>query len=227
MTTITGYSDAMRPSATKPAAPTDAKSATRITSDFTTFLKMLTTQMQNQDPMNPIESSDYAVQLATFSGVEQQVQTNDLLKSLAASLGATGIGQLAGWVGMEARAKAPVAYDGTTGVTLSLTPKTGADKTVLIFTDANGKDVGSAEVAPMAGTLVWPAEVAPQGNWPAGVYGFRLESWSGEQRLGEDQVETYGKVIEAQSGKDGTVLVLEGGATVSADSVTAMRAPKG
>lgn len=40
----------------------------KITSDFNTFLRMLTVQMQNQDPLKPIESSDFAVQLATFSG---------------------------------------------------------------------------------------------------------------------------------------------------------------
>ena len=49
-----------------------------ISSDFNTFLRMLTVQMQNQDPLNPIDSADYAVQLATFSGVEQQVRTNQL-----------------------------------------------------------------------------------------------------------------------------------------------------
>jgi flagellar basal-body rod modification protein FlgD len=60
-------------------APADNGSGAKISSDFETFLKMLTVQMQNQDPLNPVDSSDYATQLATFSGVEQQVQTNDLL----------------------------------------------------------------------------------------------------------------------------------------------------
>ena len=54
----------------------------QISSDFETFLKMLTVQMKNQDPLNPVESTDYATQLATFSGVEQAVLTNDLLKSV-------------------------------------------------------------------------------------------------------------------------------------------------
>lgn len=56
--------------------------------DFETFLKMLTTQIRNQDPLNPMEGSDFAVQLATFSGVEQQVQTNDLLQKMTDQLGA-------------------------------------------------------------------------------------------------------------------------------------------
>ena len=43
--------------------------ASKITSDFDTFLRMLTVQMQNQDPLNPIESTDYAVQFLLHKGV--------------------------------------------------------------------------------------------------------------------------------------------------------------
>ncbi len=78
-----------------------ATSKKAISSDFETFLKMLTVQMQNQDPLNPVDSSDYAVQLATFSSVEQQVLTNDILRSLSDQIGGGSIQQLAGWIGME------------------------------------------------------------------------------------------------------------------------------
>ena len=54
-------------------APTQTKSSGFSGGDFETFLKMLTTQIRNQDPLNPMEGSEFAVQLATFSGVEQQV----------------------------------------------------------------------------------------------------------------------------------------------------------
>ena len=50
--------------------------------DFETFLKILTAQIQNQDPINPIDSSDYATQLATFSSVEQQVLANSHLEKI-------------------------------------------------------------------------------------------------------------------------------------------------
>ena len=82
-----------------------------INSDFETFLKMLTTQLKNQDPLNPIESSDFAVQLATFSSVEQQVMTNDLLTGLSGQMGQMGMAQLASWVGMEERAPMPAQFD--------------------------------------------------------------------------------------------------------------------
>ncbi len=63
---------------------------------------MLTVQMKNQDPLNPIQSSDFAVQLATFSGVEQQVRTNELLSRLAEGFASSGMTGLSG-----ARSAAP------------------------------------------------------------------------------------------------------------------------
>lgn len=57
-------------------ANAESKTAAFASSDFETFLKMLTTQIKNQDPLNPMEGTEFAVQLATFSGVEQQVMTN-------------------------------------------------------------------------------------------------------------------------------------------------------
>ena len=75
-------SPAVQPTATQPAASNNSV----ISSDFKTFLNMLTVQMKNQDPLDPIKSEDYAVQLATFSGVEQQVKTNDLISQMTITL---------------------------------------------------------------------------------------------------------------------------------------------
>ncbi|MEM9127629.1 MAG: flagellar hook capping FlgD N-terminal domain-containing protein, partial [Pseudomonadota bacterium] len=73
--------------ATTQAQPTSTPQANALTSDFETFLLMLTAQARNQDPLEPLDSSQYASQLAQFSMVEQQVQTNDLLSSLSNALG--------------------------------------------------------------------------------------------------------------------------------------------
>jgi flagellar basal-body rod modification protein FlgD len=102
-----------------------------ITSDFDTFLRMLTVQMQNQDPLNPVDSTDYATQLATFSQVEQAVLTNDLLKSLTTQLTSGGLADMAAWVGKEARAAAPAYFDGAP-ITLSPNPALLADQAEVI-----------------------------------------------------------------------------------------------
>ncbi|WP_240722871.1 flagellar hook capping FlgD N-terminal domain-containing protein [Poseidonocella sp. HB161398] len=75
---------------TPPSAPTtttqnstEPKSAnTDTNSDFDTFIKILTSQIKNQDPANPLDSTELATQLATFSGVEQQVLTNKILQNI-------------------------------------------------------------------------------------------------------------------------------------------------
>jgi flagellar basal-body rod modification protein FlgD len=202
-----------------------APAAGGVTSDYTTFLKMLTVQMQNQDPLNPVESTDYAVQLATFSGVEQQVRTNDLLQGLARSFGVMGMAQLAGWVGQEARADAPVWMDGNP-VTLSPNPAQGADRAVLVVSDAAGTVMAREDLPVSADPYRWTGLDATGVPLPAGRYNLKLESYRDGEVIAATPVESYMRIREAQGGPDGTMLVLEGGVRVRADAITALRSPQ-
>ncbi|MBN9259947.1 MAG: flagellar hook assembly protein FlgD [Hyphomicrobium sp.] len=61
----------------------ETQSATAApTLDYNAFLHLLIAQMRNQDPMEPMKSSDYVAQLATFSQVEKTIQTNERIASL-------------------------------------------------------------------------------------------------------------------------------------------------
>lgn len=205
---------------TSPAAPTG--SGTKITSDYMTFLRMLTVQMQNQDPLNPIESSDYAVQLATFSGVEQQVRTNELLTQMATRFQQFGMAEMAGWIGKEARSNAPVHFDGSP-VTLMPTPVGEATRTVLVVKDAQGNLVAREEIPVSAAPYRWLGAGADGMPLRPGAYAITLESLKGDEVIGTRPVEHYALVTEARSGTEGTKLVLKGGVEVAASSVTALR----
>jgi flagellar basal-body rod modification protein FlgD len=185
---------------------------------------MLTAQMQNQDPLNPIESADYATQLATFSGVEQQMLTNDLLTSLGGQMAVLGMSQLAGWVGQEARANAPVWMDGDP-VTMQLSPAIGADRAVLVVRNASGALVSREDVPTAPGLYDWLGGDAAGDPLPEGRYTLSLESFSGETLLGESPVESYARIIEARNGPSGATLVLEGGVEVPSSFITALRVP--
>jgi flagellar basal-body rod modification protein FlgD len=202
------------------AADTNPKSM--ITSDFDMFLRMMTTQLQNQDPLNPIDSADYAVQLATFSGVEQQAQTNKLLESMQAEFGLMGMAQMAGWVGKEARSMAAVWVDGQP-VTLSPAPAIGADRAVLAVYNAQGNLVSRDDIPVSSSTLDWAPVDATGAPLPTGTYTFKLESYSGDQMIKSSAVEAYGRITEVRGGTGGTTLVLEGGSEVPASAVTALR----
>ena len=54
----------------------------QLSSNFSTFLTLLTTQLKNQDPTSPMDSNQFTQQLVEFSQVEQQINTNDNLKTL-------------------------------------------------------------------------------------------------------------------------------------------------
>ena len=123
-------------SAGTPPAGSGAPAASFSGGDFQTFLKMLTTQIKNQDPLNPMEGSDFAVQLATFSGVEQQVRTNDLLAQIAAH-SAGSLSAVSQWIGKEVRTTDPVAFDGSP-LTLTIDHAPDADGVTLVTYDAAG-----------------------------------------------------------------------------------------
>ena len=210
---------ALAAATTKPIAPPKAP----ISSDFNTFLKMLTTQIKNQDPTNPMDSSDFAVQLATFSGVEQQVKTNDLLGSLGTQFGVMGMSQLGVWVGQEARASGPVWMEGQP-VTITYDSAAGADRAVLAVRNEQGTVVGRENVTLGKGPYEWRGlDVAGQ-PLPKGKYSLTLESYRGDEKLGDPtEVQAYSKILEARSGATGTMLVLQGGIEVEATKVTALR----
>ena len=207
-----------------PTTQPTGSSKPMISSDFDTFLKMLTAQMQNQDPLNPIDSTDYATQLATFSGVEQQMRTNDLLASLGSQMAVLGMSQLAAWVGQEARAEAPVWMDGDP-VTMQLAPAIGADSAVLVVRDASGQLISREAVPTAPGLYDWLGGDAAGDPLPVGLYSLSLESFSGETLLGESPVESYARIIEARNGAQGATLVLEGGVEVPSSRITALRVP--
>jgi flagellar basal-body rod modification protein FlgD len=212
---------------TGPAQNTAQNTATKsgvISSDFETFLKMLTVQMQNQDPSDPIKSEDYAVQLATFSGVEQQVRTNELMTAMGAQLGLMSMSQIAGWVGMEARAPVAGYFDGAP-ISLSPNPPSIADRVDLVVRNTNGVEVQRASIPATSDRVSW-AGVADDGTpFAPGLYSFETESFANGAPIGTAKVELYTTIVEARNQGGQTILLTKGGAEVQATQVTALRDP--
>lgn len=201
------------------------EAANMITADFEAFLRLLTTQMENQDPLNPMSSEDLATQLATFSGVEQQVRTNQLLEDLAAGFQLSNIGNIAGWIGMEARAQMPVRYDGNP-ITFSFNPPDFADQSTLVVTNQDGLEVRRVQIDPSGEPMTFYGPDSNGTDLPAGTYNFAVESFANGSSLGIQPAQIYAQVREAFSRGSEVWVTLEGGAQINSVDVQGVRAPQ-
>ena len=205
------------------AAQNTAPASTSLTSDFQTFLKLMTTQLQYQDPLNPVDSTQYLSQLASFSAVEQQTQTNKLLASIQGSFNMLGMAQVASWVGSEARAAMPALVDSGAPIPLSPQIAGGSDQAVMLVRDAEGKLVSRVDIPVNAKSYDWTPMDATGAVLPDGLYTLTIENYQDGAQTSTTGVELYARIVEVQGLGNDMVLVMEGGREVPAGDVTAIR----
>lgn len=148
------------------------------------FLTMLVAQLKNQDPMNPMDGTDFTAQLAQFSSLEQQFNMNDNLAEIQAALSAQEKGNVIDYIGKTVRTKdnTIVAKDGQADSGIyTLTDR--ADVTVHIYDD-HGLEVRKID----------------KGWQDSGEYDL---AWDGRDNSGERVVDgTYSFEIEAKDEQD-------------------------
>ncbi|KUJ78988.1 flagellar hook capping FlgD N-terminal domain-containing protein [Ruegeria profundi] len=189
-----------------------------IASDFDTFLLLMTTQAQNQDPLEPIGSAEYASQLAQFSMVEQQVQTNDRLSELALTLGSVKLDELANWVGMSVQTTS-FQFDGDP-VTMHGQAAAEADSAEMVIVDSEGTEVDRVSIPVTQSEFTWDGIASDGSPLPPGSYSATLESYYEDELISTLSVSPFSKVVEAQAA-DGTVsLTLDNGQSVPVWMVT-------
>lgn len=161
------------PTATPPTTPASTVSdATTqgldsLTSNFNTFLTLLTTQLKNQDPTSPLDSNQFTQQLVQMTGVEQQLNTNSLLKQVVSNTSG-GISTAVSLIGKQVKAASDTANltNGQAQWTYNL-PSAATDLKVQVL-DSGGNIV---------------AAVAPT-DLSAGDHAF---SWNGKDLTGAQQ----------------------------------------
>ena len=214
-------------SARQPAAsggaPGSAAGGASISTDFNTFVKLLTTELKQQDPLNPMDSSEFAVQLATFANVEQQTLTNQRLDALGGTLADQTDAGYAGWVGMRALARAPAYFDGTP-VEAAPAIAQGAEAAVLVVRDSAGREVRRSAVPLDAERLQWAGLDQTGREVPPGKYTLTVESYTGGTRIAERPAQIYGTITEIRMEEGGPVLMLAGGARLRPNEITALAA---
>ncbi|XUM24490.1 flagellar hook capping FlgD N-terminal domain-containing protein [Bradyrhizobium oligotrophicum S58] len=143
-----------------------------IAGNFQTFLTLLTTQLQNQNPLDPLDTNQFTQQLVQFAGVEQQLKTNDQLASLLTMQQTTQATQALAFVGKTAvvNGSTTTMTNGQASWDLSI-PK-DSNLTVSI-TNSVGQTVFSGKYSASAGdnqTYNWNGQGNDGTQWPDGQY---------------------------------------------------------
>ena len=142
----------MTPTTTTTAASTTNNAAAKSAqTNYSDFLKLLTTQLQNQDPTAPTDTNQLTQQIATLSQVEQQITTNTNLQTLIGLFGANSTGNMVGYIGkqVETAGNQTVLQNSAANVVYSL--PTAASKVMVQITDASGNVVLNAAGTTLAG----------------------------------------------------------------------------
>jgi len=200
----------------------------QLNQDFDDFLTLLTTQLQNQDPLEPMDSNEFTNQLVQFSQVEQQLATNDLLEDMRALsvLNTTQLGL--GFVGMDVQlAGDTFAYGGEGSVDLGYALPAATKGTTIAIKDADGKTVYSVDGETSAGAknFKWDGKNKDGFQLPAGDYTIQVSATNSKDQSLVVPTNVPGRVEGIESGASGEVLLLVGNQKISMTDISRAKLP--
>jgi flagellar basal-body rod modification protein FlgD len=159
---------------TSGATGSTSNNAVRNTLDKDAFMKMLVAQLRNQDPLNPMDGTEFAVQLAQFTSLEKLTNLNETMSVLPTYLSSFANAQMVNLIGNEALAKGNVIDVNSTSAKISYKlPSSIANATISVF-NANGAQVDTIKVGnqePGVNTVTWNC-----GNVTPGQYSFAISA---------------------------------------------------
>lgn len=193
-------------------------SSNTLSADFETFLQLLTTQMKNQDPTNPQDSTEFISQLASFSAVEQQVETNLKLQELVDSMTSSGMSSLSTWIGADVRSAAAAKFDGAP-IEVSFTPPQDAQSAYVSVKDDGNVEIAKIAVSPGDVSTTWDGTDFTGAAAPEGSYSFSIIGVADGTVISTQAAETYSRVTEARSENGEIFLIFPDGTRMRANDV--------
>jgi flagellar basal-body rod modification protein FlgD len=186
------------------------------------FLKLLVTQLQHQDPLNPADSTEFTAQLAQFSSLEQLSNVNDNLAALKRYQEAINNAQAVAFIGKDIVAKGnrlQVASGQPVACEFEL--NSAARQTVVSIYDAAGnfvKDIQAAALRAGKQSLSWDAKDRNGNPVPDGSYTFEVQAEGADGS--KVNVTTYSKgTVSGVTFEDGTTYLIVGPSKVAIGDV--------
>ncbi len=160
------------PAGSSSSSNTNALASQQIAGNFQTFLQLLTTQLQNQNPLDPLDTNQFTQQLVEFAGVEQQLNANDQLKTLVSLQQTAQSTQALQFVGKTAVVNGNTNSLTNSSATWDLNIPSNSNLTISIANSA-GQTVYSGTFSANAGNnqpFTWNGQGSDGTQWPDGQY---------------------------------------------------------
>jgi len=237
VSSVTGTNEILQNYLDKQAALQGATTSTSVTSgsetsissvtgDFNTFLRILTTQLQNQDPLDATDVNQFTQELVQFSGVEQQINTNAKLDKLISAINSNGITPLLNYVGkmVEAPTKDEIVLqNGVANFAYTLPSEASSVK--ITVTNSAGKTIATMSGPTSAGVnrVSWDGVSSSNTQMADDVYNFKVVAMdSNGKTLEISDMNVVATVTGIETDSNGTTTLSLSGMNVAATDVTAV-----
>lgn len=202
-----------------------AADSSKFSTDYTTFLNLLTAQVKNQDPLSPMDTTEWTNQLVQYSSVEQQIKSNGYLETIANASGASGsMTSAVNFIGKTIGSSEPTATLAADGsATWNYTLDSTATAATLTIKDAEGKTVWSDSADDLsAGThsFAWDGKDSSGNAVGAGKYTLSISAANSAGAI-DASVGVTGVVTAAQT-EDGATVLKVGQSSIPLDSITSV-----
>ena len=195
---------------TSTTASSTTTSSQTLANNFQTFLTLLTTQLQNQSPLDPLDTNQFTQQLVQFAQVEQQMKQNEQLASLVTMQKTMQLTQALNFVGTTAVVDGSTAeLNGTATWTMNAPEAASATITVK---SASGETAYSGNFNVESGltNFTWDGKGTDGTTWPAGKYTISVTAKNSSGASVAMSTEIQGKVEAVDVSKDPPVLTIGG-----------------
>ncbi len=202
---------------------TNAASST-LADNFDTFLALLTTQLANQDPLDPMKSEQFTTQLVQFAGVEQSINTNKNLERLIELQSSNQLNTAVSYIGRIVEVVSDeLMLDGGAGK-ISYGLDHNAETTVITIVDLDGNAVRTinGEIAGGRHEFDWDGRNDNGDQLSDGVYGFSVVAVDQDEETVDTVTASLGRVTGVEIVDDALRLNI-GGMGVPFDALFAVR----
>ncbi len=210
------------------AAATVAQSRTKLNANFDTFVKLLTTQLQYQDPLKPMDTNEFTNQLVMYSQVEQQLAGNDKLDQLIKLSQGQGANAALGYLGWEVSAQNSNLPLQGSAARFRVTADKPAAQVAISITDSSGKIVRGITAAGNSQTefnFTWDGKDNNGNQLSDGAYKVTLTVSDASGAKINAQTFTSGVVTGINVDSSGNTVLEMGSVKIAPADVRSVRAP--